>query len=366
VRIVFLLASADLAGGVRVVATYARLLQQRGHRVTVVSTPPREPLLRQKVNLALRGQGWPRSSAQVPSPSHVDQPDIDHRRLERFRPVRDEDVPDADVVVATWWRTAEWAGALSPRKGAKVHFIQGNDIETPGQPEDRVLATWRLPMHRIVCSRWLANVARDRYGVTEVAYVPNGVDASLFNAPVRGKQERPTVGLVYSDLAMKGCDVALEAIARAARRIPGLQLVTFGSEPISAGLVLPPDSVFHLRPDQNHIPRIYSSCDAWLWPSRREGFGLPILEAMACRTPVIASPAGAAPELLAEGGGVLLPAAEASLMTEAIEFMCSLDRFRWRALSNEARAAAELRDWNRSALLFEAALQVAADAHTPR
>ena len=317
-RIVFLLASADLAGGVRVVATYARFLQQRGHRVTVVSTPPREPPLRQKVKSVLRGRGWPRSPPLVRS--HVDRPDVDHHRLERFRPIRDEDVPDADVVVATWWRTAEWAGALSRRKGAKVHFIQGDDIETPGQPEDRVRATWRLPMRRIACSRWLLDVARDRYGVTGVAYVPNGVDVKVFDAPPRGKQERPTVGLVYSDLAMKGCDVALAAVARAAHRLPGLQLLAFGSEPIPSGVVLPPDSVFHLRPDQARIPAIYASCDAWLWPSRREGFGLPILEAMACRTPVIASPAGAAPELLLEGGGVLLPSVEVTSMTAAIEF----------------------------------------------
>jgi glycosyltransferase involved in cell wall biosynthesis len=86
---------------------------------------------------------------------------------------------------------------------------------------------------------------------------------------------------------------------------------------------------------------------------------------MACRTPVIASPAGAAPELLAEGGGVLLPAAEASPMTEAIELVCGLDGFRWRALSNEARAVAEQQNWNRSAELFEGALQAAVDGRIP-
>ena len=39
-RIVFVLAEADLSGGVRTVATYARLLSERGHVVTIVSTPP--------------------------------------------------------------------------------------------------------------------------------------------------------------------------------------------------------------------------------------------------------------------------------------------------------------------------------------
>ena len=68
---------------------------------------------------------------------------------------------------------------------------------------------------------------------------------------------------------------------------------------------LPRDTEFHLRPPQDRIRDIYSKCDAWLFGSRSEGFGLPILEAMACRTPVIGTPAGAAPELLGDGRGIL-------------------------------------------------------------
>ncbi|MGC8714943.1 MAG: glycosyltransferase [Leptodesmis sp.] len=49
----------------------------------------------------------------------------------------------------------------------------------------------------------------------------------------------------------------------------------------------------------------YSACDAWLFPSRYEAVGLPILEAMACRTPVIGTPAGIAPEMLSDGAGIL-------------------------------------------------------------
>jgi glycosyltransferase involved in cell wall biosynthesis len=359
-RIVFLLASADLAGGVRTVATYARLLGQRGHRVTVVSTPPRAPALKKKVKSLLLGRGWPR--APRPGPSHVDHPEIEHGRLERFRPICDRDVPDADVVIATWWLTAEWAAALSPRKGAKVHFVQGDDIETPGQPRDRVLATWRFPLRRIVCSRWLETLARERYGDPSASYVPNGIDLQQFSAPPRGKQPRPTAGLVYTDLEMKGCDVALSALAAAAPRLPGLRLVAFGSEPPSARLPLPPWAEYLPCPEQRRIPEIYASCDVWLWPSRREGFGLPVLEAMACRTPVVAAPAGAAPELLADGGGILLPAAEAASMARAIEEICNLSGSQWRALSDQARAAAEQHGWDRSVRLFEAALEAARDA----
>jgi glycosyltransferase involved in cell wall biosynthesis len=356
-RIVFVLVEASLAGGVRTVATYARLLSRRGHRVTIVSTPAEVPPLPQRLRSFLRGRGWPRPLP--PGPSHLDGLDVEHRKLRRHRPLTDRDVPDADVIVATWWRTAEWIALLSPRKGAKAHFIQGHDVETPGQPSDRYQATWRLPLHRIVCSRWLLGLARDRYGDASASCVPNGVDLEQFDVPPRVKQERPTVGMVYAPEHMKGCDVAVAAFALASRRVAGLRLVSFGSYPVSSAVPLPPDSEFTWRPDQRVIPRIYGRCDAWLWPSRREGFGLPILEAMACRTPVIAAPAGAAPELLSQGGGVLLPAPEPEPMAEAIERICSLSEGEWRALSDRARAVATQHGWDESVRLFEAALEVA-------
>ena len=361
-RIVFVLAVADNGGGVRTVAMYGRLLSERGHDVTVISAPFPEPTLKARVSSVVRGRGWPQHPRR--GDSHVDRARLDHRRLDRFRAVTDRDVPDADVVVATWWETAEWVAALSPRKGAKVHFIQGHESDLPGQPQARVAATWRLRLQRIVCSRWLLDLARDRYGDEGAVLVPNGVDLEQFSTPPRDKQERPAIGFVYADSWIKGCDVAIGAFEGAAKRVPALRLVTFASGPVSPELPLPRRAEFRRDPDQSEIPTLYASCDAWLWPSRSEGFGLPILEAMACRTPVIAAPAGAAPDILADGGGVLLPAADPLAMAEAIERVVLSSPADWRRLSQQARSVAARYSWHDSARLFEAALERAAAART--
>ena len=111
-----------------------------------------------------------------------------HHVIESMRTIVESDVPDSDVVVATWWETANWVNALSPRKGAKAYFIQHHEV-FPYLPIDQVEATYRLPsLHRFTISRWLHDIMRDKYGDAETALVPNSVDTDLFFAPPRGSK----------------------------------------------------------------------------------------------------------------------------------------------------------------------------------
>src|SRR5207244_1989432 len=83
----------------------------------------------------------------------------------------------------------------------------------------------------------------------------------------------------------KGCKVSLRAFGLAAGRVPKLGLVAFGTEALTAALPLPPGAVYNRTPRQTMLKDIYAQCDVWLSASWDEGFGLPPLEAMACRCP---------------------------------------------------------------------------------
>lgn len=364
-RITFILPRADMGGGVRVVATYAERLKGRGHSVAVVSMPDRDLPLRAKVKSLLKGTGWPRLKAH--GPSHLDKVDVQWRVLDRFRPVTDQDTPDADVVIATWWETAEWVSKLAAAKGAKVAFIQGDDRVNwweSARWREAVEHSWRLPMAKVAVSKWVADRVTEITPGASIEVIPNAVDCSQFHSAPRSKGPEPTIGFIYSDTGFKGTDIALRAIELARRELPSLNVVAFGHCCPSLNLPLPAGTRWYVSPKQEELRHHYSACDAWLFPSRTEGFGLPILEAMACRTPVIGAPAGAAPELIGQGGGILVRHDDPHSMADAIVRVAGMTECRWRAMSDAAFATASRYSWDDATTLFEATLQRLVDSQS--
>jgi glycosyltransferase involved in cell wall biosynthesis len=72
--------------------------------------------------------------------------------------------------------------------------------------------------------------------------------------------------------------------------------------------------------DTDELVRLYSSAEIAVTASLYEGFGLPAAEAMSCGTPVIASRAGALPEIVgSDGSGVLVPPADPTALAAAIK-----------------------------------------------
>ena len=145
-----------------------------------------------------------------------------------------------------------------------------------------------------------------------VTVVPNGVDERFSPfadaASVRRAHglEKPYVLLVGTRLARKN----LGALAAARRRLDelGLELVSAGSGrhwSRQDGTV-PVRALGYVAEQQ--LPGLYAGAAALAMPSLYEGFGLPVLEAMASGVPVVASDRAAVPETC--GGAALLVAPE--------------------------------------------------------
>jgi glycosyltransferase involved in cell wall biosynthesis len=84
------------------------------------------------------------------------------------------------------------------------------------------------------------------------------------------------------------------------------------------------------RVGEDELVRWYRRAQALVSPSLYEGFGLPAAEAMACGTPVIATSAGALPEVVADGetGVIVRPADERALADAMASLLAHAERCR--------------------------------------
>lgn len=353
-RITFVLPTVNMSGGIKVAAIYAKILAERGHEVTLVSPPQKDIPFWKRIKKFLMGGGWP--NKVISNPSHLDHDNLNHYELDRWRPVADQDVPIADVVIATWWETAEWVNKLSAEKGAKVYFIQHHEIWHP-LPALRCHATYKFLFHKIVIARWLKDVMKDQYSDDVVDLVPNSVDKTQFFAPLRGKQSKPTIGFMYSTSPVKAIGVAFKAIDILQKRIPSLRIISFGSQHPNVALPLPSGAEYYFSPPQEKIRDLYAQCDVWIAASRSEGFYLPAIEAMACRTPVVSTRTGWPSEAISQKvNGVLVDIDDYSALATSVEWVLSLSDSDWKRLSLKAYETAAKGSWEKSAELFESAL----------
>jgi glycosyltransferase involved in cell wall biosynthesis len=102
------------------------------------------------------------------------------------------------------------------------------------------------------------------------------------------------------------------------------------------------------------LPTLYSAAETFAFPSHYEGFGLPVLEAMACGTPVVASRASSLPEVVGDAGMQVDPD-DSDHLASALELL---------ALNPEMRADFSTRGIARaSTFTWEAAAEVMLDVY---
>jgi len=169
----------------------------------------------------------------------------------------------------------------------------------------------------IAVSRYTADDLVRSMGVkaSKIEVIYHGLDPA-FTAPLPARQ--PAAPASPYLLAMGGISPArkntrrlIEAFSRWRSRggfrtavelhLTGVSLERFF---LQNGAPVPPGVSLLGYVDKAELPNLYAGATAFLYPGIYEGFGLPIIEAMACGTPVVTSTTGAAPEIA--GGGAIL------------------------------------------------------------
>ena len=184
-----------------------------------------------------------------------------------------------------------------------------------------------------------------------ITVIPGGVDHERLHpgvdpAPARAALElpRPYVLTVASRLPRKNL-AALEPAAGRLREL-GVDLVAAGGvrPQFARGDDAPGAVRFLGAVSEDLLPSLYAGATAFVLPSLHEGFGLPVLEAMAAGVPVVASDRGALPETCA-GAALLVDPDDRDAIADALEA----------AIGNEGLVAAGIAraarfSWGRTAI----------------
>lgn len=99
--------------------------------------------------------------------------------------------------------------------------------------------------------------------------------------------------------------------------------------------------------DNKDLPAIYSLCRLFLYPSLRESFGIPIIEAMGCGAPVITSTTSSMPEVAGDAAFLVDPFQPAEL-AHAMMVLDGDDQWRDR-MSDSGKARAAAFSWRKAA-----------------
>ena len=193
---------------------------------------------------------------------------------------------ELDLASAKWWRQVtvrRWYGFLRMQK--RVARAIPALLTVSQSSADDISAAFDVPADNLQT-------------------IPLGVDTEVFRPPAAARVPGRIVCVASADMPLKGVSTLLEAVAKVhTERAVELVLVTKLApggvtekliEELAIGDVVRTVSGI----DDAELASLLASADVACVPSLYEGFSLPAVEAMACGTPLVASRAGAIPEVV--------------------------------------------------------------------
>lgn len=218
----------------------------------------------------------------------------------------------------------------------------------------------------LTVSRFSASEIAAAYGISpeRVTVTPLGVDGAFVATDSRRRAELPPgvvppyllhVGDLHERRNLTMLVGAVLAARRQSKAAAALSLVLVGTDlgvgdAVSAIAAREGAAAAVVRlgsVNERRLQALYQGSVALVYPSFYEGFGLPLVEAMACGTPVIASNVASMPEVLGNAG-ILLDPSDKDAWTQAIVGLVSGGETRARLREAGLRRAAEF-TWDRTA-----------------
>ncbi len=263
IRLIFVLQSFGLSGGIKNVFEQANRLSERGFAVEIWGLDHHEP-------------AWPVADA------------VKIRTFKNYERLVTTLSPIEAIKVATWWETAfpVWQAAI--KNGRPVYFVQ--EFESWFYPDDVVAQSMVVSCYR----KEFQNATISSYNLDELRAI--GLDATILFCgydkdiykQLKGvKREENVLLAVGRKFFQKNFMMTLKGWKLLGEKRPDMWL--YGAEPELARS--DKRIKYFTKPTDEEVNEIYNQATIFVQTSRHEGFCLPILEAMAAGCPVICTDA---------------------------------------------------------------------------
>lgn len=323
-KISFVLPHLSDSGGTRVIYKHATNLSNLGHDVTILYPfkPPNslnlisELGIKNLINKLLHDQGdlgWDSSADFIRCPY------LSTKYIDRH-------LGQSDAIIATSWRTVDSVVRSSIPDQNKYQFIQHYEVwdllnnESIWEEAEKILdskditpleafavasncppynkqrtknkvdKSFENSINKITVSDALLSLVENVFNHDVHGIVENAVDHSTFHPDPDSQTHNGTVTILapYRTAKWKGASEAIEAFKIISSSRENIDFYMFG--PTQANV---PDFIqYYNRISDDRLRKLYSEADIFLFPSWTEGFGLPPLEAMACRCSLVSTDVG--------------------------------------------------------------------------
>ena len=169
-----------------------------------------------------------------------------------------------------------------------------------------------------------------------ITVINNGLDTNEFS-PVNEvkRNEYRLITTASADVPLKGLDFSLKALKKLKKDFPDIHLIVIGlikkgghTEKLIRKLGLENDVTFKSNLTKNEIKDCYSKSSIAIVSSLYEGFGYPVIEAMSCEIPLIATNVSSIPELTSEFAKLVDPKNEEMIYQSVKDILSEYDKYK--------------------------------------
>ena len=173
-----------------------------------------------------------------------------------------------------------------------------------------------------------------------ITVINNGLDTDEF-APVESSIRDPyrLITTASADVPLKGLDYSLKALKQLKKEFPKIHLIVIGkikeeghTRRLIKNLNISDSVFFKSNLSKNEIKNLYSTSSIAIVSSLYEGFGYPVIEAMSCQVPLIATNVSSIPELTSDYANLISPKDENAIEKNVKEILLNYNLYKEKAI----------------------------------